>query len=625
MLKRSTSTLLFVPALVLAILAFSAAPAFAEGEAPWWGVSATAVPSELVPGGGYAKIVVTASNLGDGEAIGSGTPIVLSDKLPAGVIPVGIGGSVGLFGTYGVGECLAEAVSCTFTQSILPYVSLEMVVTVRVEASVVSGVVNEAVAEGGGAPRARFTHPLTLGAGGTPFGIQSFEQVPEGVEGVVDTQAGSHPFQLTTLLNLNEDVKSQGESEGLTGPAGGLAKDLHFSLPAGLVGNPTAIPQCTSGEFSTRVLGGGNLCPADTAIGVAVTTLTFPRLSLLPVTVPVPVFNMVPQVGEPARFAFDVFENPVILNTAVRTGGDYGVVVSVENITQDADFIGSSVTLWGVPGDPGHNSSRGWECLQNGFFGTGAPCEPLRETGAPPPFLTLPASCMTPWSPTVSADSWTEPAVQSQGEYALHDAFGQPLGLSGCNQLTFEPSISVAADGQAGSSPTGLTTTIHVPQTAGLNPEGDAQATVKDTTVTLPEGVALNPSAADGLSACGESEVGLEDAAEVTCPESSKVGTVETHTPLLPNPLTGAAYLATQDQNPFGSLIALYVVARDPVSGVLIKVAGQVTPNPVTGQLVATFNETPDLPFEDFSLNFFGGSRAPLNTPPSCGSYLPRK
>ncbi len=300
------------------------------------------MPSELVPGGGYAKIVVTASNLGDGEAIGSGTPIVLSDKLPAGVIPVGIGGSVGLFGTVaGVGECSLEAVSCTFTQSILPYVSLEMVVTVRVEASVVSGVVNEAVAEGGGAPRARFTHPLTLGAGGTPFGIQSFEQVPEGVEGVVDTQAGSHPFQLTTLLNLNEDVKSQGESEGLTGPAGGLAKDLHFSLPAVLPGSPTAIPQCTSGEFSTRVLGGGNLCPADTAIGVAVTTLTFPRLSLLPVTVPVPVFNMVPQVGEPARFAFDVFENPVILNTAVRTGGDYGVVVSVENITQDADFIGS--------------------------------------------------------------------------------------------------------------------------------------------------------------------------------------------------------------------------------------------------------------------------------------------
>ena len=107
-------------------------------------------------------------------------------------------------------------------------------------------------------------------------------------------------------------------------------------------------------------------------------------------TIPVPVFNMVPQVGEPARFGFEVVGNPVILNTAVRTGGDYGVVVSVDNLTQDAYFVASSVTLWGVPGDPRHNSSRGWECLQKGFFGTGAPCEPLRETGAPPPFLTLP-------------------------------------------------------------------------------------------------------------------------------------------------------------------------------------------------------------------------------------------
>ena len=221
----------------------------------------------------------------------------------------------------------------------------------------------------------------------------------------------------------------------------------------------------------------------------------------------------------------------------------------------------------------------------------------------------------------MTADSWPEPAVQSTGEYTLREPVGSPRGLTGCNRLTFEPSISVASDGQAGSTPTGLTVGIHVPQTAGLNPSGDAQATVKDTTVTLPEGVALNPSAADGLSSCGESEVGLEDAEEVSCPESSKVGTVEVHTPLLPNPLVGAAYLATQDRNPFGSLIALYIVVRDPVSGVVIKLAGQVTPNPVTGQLVATFKETPDLPFEDFSLNFFGGSRAPLATPPLCGTY----
>jgi hypothetical protein len=206
-------------------------------------------------------------------------------------------------------------------------------------------------------------------------------------------------------------------------------------------------------------------------------------------------------------------------------------------------------------------------------------------------------------------------------EYDLHDQYEHPLGLTGCNRLTFEPSIGVTPDGQAGSTPTGLTVDVHVPQDASLNPTGDAEATVRDTTVTLPAGVALNPAGADGLSSCGLGEVGLETPEPVTCPESAKVGTVEIKTPLLPNPLVGAAYLAQQDANPFGSLVALYIVAHDPVSGVLVKLAGQVTPDPVTGQLVSTFKETPQLPFEDLYVNFFGGSRAPLGTPALCGAY----
>jgi hypothetical protein len=90
---------------------------------------------------------------------------------------------------------------------------------------------------------------------------------------------------------------------------------------------------------------------------------------------------------------------------------------------------------------------------------------------------------------------------------------------------------------------------------------------------------------------------------------------------LLPNALVGAAYLAQQYANPFGSLVALYIVVKDPVSGVIVKLAGQVTPDPVTGQLVSTFDGTPPLPFEDLVLHFFGGSRAPLGTPALCGAY----
>ncbi len=589
------------------------APAYAEAGSPWWHVLGTAAPSDLPPGG-VGQIVVTANNLGDGEANSSLAPIRISDVLPPGVVPVGIQGKAGLSGSHGDGQCSLETVSCVFpSSSIVPYNGATLELNVRVDAGAKSGEVEEVIAEGGGAPRVVNRQALEIGSATTQFGVEEYELTPESVGGVPDTQAGSHPFQLTTTLDLNQRIE-----EGLATVAGGLGKDLRFDLPAGLVGDPNAVPQCTTGEFVAGETG-ANDCPENTVIGVANTTLVIPIFSPRPVTIPVPLYNLVPQTGEPARFAFRIVGDPVVLDTSVRTGGDYGVVVTVPNISQDFEVLGSQVTFWGVPGDPRHNASRGWNCVFEGGFGNG-PCEPLGESSNLP-LVTLPTSCTQSWTPTIAADSWAEPTVQRTREYTLHDEYGSALGLTGCNRLTFEPSITAVPDGRAGSTPTGLTVGIHVPQTAGLNPTGDAQATVKDTTVTLPEGVALNPSAADGLSSCGESEVGLEDATEVTCPESSKVGTVEVHTPLLPNPLVGAAYLATQNANPFGSLIALYIVARDPVSGVLIKLAGQVTPNPVTGQLVATFKETPDLPFEDFSLNFFGGSRAPLTTPPLCGSY----
>ena len=607
-IKRSALATIAVAAFSLLVMV---TPAFAESEVPWWQVNATAAPTDLPPEG-YGQVFVTASNLGDGEANGSGSPIVLSDKLPAGIVPVKVSGGIGPLGEFGNGECSLETVSCTFHGSIPPYVDALMTIAVRVEPSAVSGAVSEAVAEGGGAPRAVSRQPLTVGNGPTPFGVQAYEVTPESVGGALDTQAGSHPFQLTTTLNLNETVVAGGAK------VAALGKDLSFRLPPGLVGNPTAIPQCTNGEFSTQI-GFHNLCPPSTVIGVAQVRLIIALFGAAPITIPVPLFNMVPQVGEPARFAFDVAGTPVLLDTSVRTGGDYSVVVDVRNISQTTEFLASQVTFWGVPGDPRHDPERGWNCLFFGALGSG-PCTALGEASTPP-FLVLPTSCTTPWSTTLTADSWAEPSVAKSMEYNLQDSFGHALGLSGCNRLTFEPSINVTPDGQAASTPTGLTVGIHVPQDASLSPTGVAEATVKDTTVTLPAGVGLNPAGADGLRSCGLGEVALESPSEQSCPEAAKVGTLEIHTPLLPNPLVGAAYLAQQNANPFGSLVALYLVAHDPVSGVIVKLAGEVKPDPVTGQLVSTFKETPQLPFEDLKLHFFGGSRAPLGTPALCGSY----
>jgi hypothetical protein len=338
------------------------------------------------------------------------------------------------------------------------------------------------------------------------------------------------------------------------------------------------------------------------------------------VTLNSPVFNLTPSAGEPARFGFTAIFVKVYLDTSVRTGGDYGVTVNISNISQLGRLMGSEVTFWGVPNDPRHDASRGWSCVPVTFSGKPGPCE-ASGAQAVVPFLTLPTSCPGALESTLLADSWAEPTEVRSTRTVLQNGPGEPVGLDGCNRLNFEPSIGVAPDGQAASTPTGLTVGIHVPQEETLNPVGFAQADVKNTTVTLPAGVQLSPGAADGLLSCPTAAVGLEDDEAISCPGASKVGTVEITTPLLPERLVGAAYLAQQNANPFGSLVALYIVVEDPTAGVLIKLAGKTTLDPVTGQIVSTFENTPQLPFSDLTLHFFGSARAPLSTPPLCGTY----
>jgi hypothetical protein len=596
----------------------SAAPAMANSV--WWQLSSESWPSVL-PANGEGKVVLLAENLGDTPAEHKG--LTVKDTLPAGVAAQNVefflssysagGSSLGQFC-----KTVGQEVTCELGESVLasvplkPYETLEIRISVKTE-GVSSGLENEASISGAEAPAVSVRRPLPAGSQAS-FGPTNYSLTPENADGSPDTQAGSHPFQLTSTLTLSQSANPARP------PA--LVKDLHFNLPAGLIGNPTVLPQCTTQQFSTEV-GQGllfiNECPADTAIGAAVITFDEPTILTNPRTFDVPLYNLTPAVGEPARFGFLIASIPVLLDTAVRTGGDYGVTVNVSNISELASLIGSRVTFWGTPGDSRHDRARGWDCLIGEHSEIGypinSPCENVDQP-KPPPFLILPTSCTGALQTSIQMDSWSAPDALTEPL----EGSGEPA-LDGCNRLPFSSSISVVPDGLAGSTPTGLTVGVHVPQEEALNPAGLAPADVKDTTVTLPSGVALNPAGADGLLACSEEQIALQSHTEPTCPEASKVGTVEIQTPLLPNPLVGAAYLAAQDTNPFGSLVALYLVAEDPVSGTLIKLAGEVKPDPVTGQLVSTFLNTPQLPFEDLKLHFFGGSRAPLTTPAFCGAY----
>ena len=239
--------------------------------------------------------------------------------------------------------------------------------------------------------------------------------------------------------------------------------------------------------------------------------------------------------------------------------------------------------------------------------------------------MTLPTACGEPLTTKLTIESWQTSLGASSESLVWHDTTGAPVGVTGCERLTFPPTLTAAPDTSYADTPAGLTVELKVPQEGLSNNEGLSAADIKDTTVTLPEGVAINPGQAAGLGACGPAEDGLtteaekaegkEDNGPANCPNASQVGTDEIETPLLSKPLKGHVYV--MPSNP--PHLQLLVVAEG--EGVFVKLVGDVNLDEKTGRLVTTFTNTPELPFTDFKLSFSGGAQAALSTPVRCGTY----
>jgi hypothetical protein len=483
----------------------------------------------------------------------------------------------------------------------------------------------EQEAVGRAAPPAHTEEPIVIGDGEIPFGVAKFDIRPEEEGGAIAFKAGSHPDQLTTTLVLNQRLeRKRGVEEGPENAQtlGVPPKNLSFELPPGLIGNPNAIPRCSAAQFFSKPSAGSviNECPADTAVGVAMVTFDEPQNVKL-VTLPIPIFNIEPTFGEPARFGFFAAGAlPVVLDASVRSGGDYGVTITAHRVPEISALLSSQVTFWGEPGAAAHAGQRGWSCVAGGFYrGLGEPlpsCAASRGSGAESkPFLRMPTSCGTAQLP-MRIQSWA-PGADVLGPIDS----ATELQTQACNQLPFGPTLEVEPDIHAAASPSGLTVDLKVPQEAGEAPGGLAEADLRDAKVELPEGVVVNASSANGLAACTPEQVELHGSEPVRCPDASKIGSVVIHTPLLERPLEGGVYVAQPHENPFGSLLAIYIAVDDPQDGVVVKLAGKVEADPATGRLTTTFEENPQLPFEDFRLHFFGGPQAALATPPTCATY----
>jgi hypothetical protein len=655
----STRLLSFLPVTVLVMFGFGASSALAAN--PNWRVITQPVPKNMPPGG-TGQFVISVEDIGDAPS--DGAPVTVVDHLPAGMTATSAGtlqsggeGELQIPGMWGEAGCEGvgtETVTCTYDEAIAggpipPYEfdgrgrsaggqPLEIGINVAVPAGPEGQALrNQTTISGGGASlSASDTVTAAISSTPAPFAVENVHEWFTNADGTPDTRAGSHPYELASSVMFNVGRTRFGRVTERN--ASGEVKDVHLDFPAGLVGSVGRLPRCPRYDFDVHIIRDleGTNCPPDTQVGIALLfTESYTEYQI-------PIYNLVPPPGMPAQLGLTEGNSKLALfDVGVATGAGYNVTVDLQNIVE-AGVTGSLISIWGDPADHSHDAMRYPVPTTHsaGELGTSIPFE-----GPSGPLLSLPGRCGPMGAQELRADSWENPlelADVAPVSFFASDESEQPVSLEGCAGLAFTPTLTVKPESSTPDSPTGLDLNMSFP-----HPETEAGTTesdLKEASVTLPAGFVVNPAAANGIGAgfgaCSLQQVGLEQAGPSSCPDSSKLGTVQITSPALePGAvLTGSVYLAQQGNlpgngsNPFGSLLALYIVAEG--DGVRVKVPGKVTLDQATGQVTADFGQDPvtsastgteqfipQLPIGDVHVSFWGGPAAALVTPAACGTY----
>lgn len=410
-------------------------------------------------------------------------------------------------------------------------------------------------------------------------------------------QAAGHPPKgFTQIITKNEAGK----------PVGNL-RTVRVDLPAGLTVNPQATTeQCEVGE-------GEHPDPATCGAGslVGESQVTVSNLLGVPIPLEVPVFNVVPEQGEPARFGFSLLGSDVYLEADVAWEGDYHEYFTIHavNLEEEGLPVGELGAILAV------------RLLKNrlvfdGQSGNGT-------------FITTPSTCYDPETPPfehvystyLRADSYEDPDPSfPAGSPFIESPLPEGKMPLECETIPFDPAIAVDPGTGQTDSPAGADIEVTVP----FEPAAEqSQSHVRTAKVTLPQGMGLNPSAANGLVACTNDQFrkGVRDP-DNGCPAASKIGTVAVETPPLPEgSLPGEVYVGQQlSRDPAsGEAYRIFVEAESDRYDIHARLIGNVSADPLTGQLTTTFAENPQVPFSSFRLRFNGGDHAPLTSPPTCG------
>jgi hypothetical protein len=634
------------------VFAGGAASASAVEAGVGWEAFPQVYPTVLHPGGS-GTIQIGIMNVGARPSHGA---ITVTDTLPPGVVEVAAGGMPRNRVGAGPWSCSVamveeggrerERVTCVSDPAGLKelpfgeskeYEEVERVgIAVQVDGDAEKGALENVVsiAGGGAVSVSRVVSRVTVGVAEAGFGISGWDVWFSNADGSVDTQAGSHPYEATFAVGFNEDANGA--------LAGGEARNVEAELPPGFFGEPNVVPRCTRTQLDA--VG----CPAYTQVGIALVARAeeggggpggyFFHL---------PIYNVVPPPGVAAQFALAELGRAAYLDAGPRGYGKYGIVARLDNIPA-LQVNAAILTFWGVPVEKTHGPARitfgsgnleEATCLEHG----------CSLTIPPRPFLTLPTSCGEPQPVTMRVQgTWLDPSEKQEAVSITHNERDVPTGFTGCSALAFNPSISIAPDTDEADAPAGMSVDVTMPQESLRSPDTLTEATIKNTTVTLPAGFVINPGQAAGLQACQRGDVeGGDDLpppgeeprepqafeGPPKCPKASRVGTVRIRTPLLEgeveSELTGSAYVLAQSNGQPGEPAAnlqskppsLQLLLAASGDGVNIKLEANVQLNESTGQVTSTLTETPGLPVSSVEVAFSGGPQAALASPAACGTF----
>ena len=160
------------------------------------------------------------------------------------------------------------------------------------------------------------------------FGITSFSNTLTNQDTTADTQAGSHPYDMTTSMTFTQQS---------SGAVTDNVKDVAVRLPPGLIGNPNATPKCPVTQLDS------SSCPAATQVGELTITINLGGGNS---PISAPLYNLVPPAGMAAQFGANILVVNTYLDVSVRTGADYGLTTTSSNISDASPcdgYIGDAV------------------------------------------------------------------------------------------------------------------------------------------------------------------------------------------------------------------------------------------------------------------------------------------